>query len=164
MSKTLTLSAWLFLSCCETLIRTQPHLSKILYRLKIQVPSALICKPRVRTWSWIKITTYLSMLMYSAKHSAMCPTRAFDRNGKKIWTCESIEPQTSQVCILMTGLSFPSDLSEYITKWKEKELLLDSHWPSRMDRAKSIKKMILISYQLQIQLLHTKIYFIGNMK
>ena len=119
--KNTNLSSWLFLSCCETLIRTQPHLSKILYRLKIQVPSALICKPRVRTWSWIKITTYLSMLMYSAKHSAMCPTRAFDRNGKKIWTCESIEPQTSQVCILMTGLSFPSDLSEYITKWKDKK-------------------------------------------
>ena len=59
--------------------------------------------------------------MYSNKHSAMFPTRAFDRNGKKIWTYASIEPQTSQVCILMTGLSFLSDLSEYITKWKDKK-------------------------------------------
>ena len=62
--------------------------------------------------------------MYSAKHSAMCPMRAFDRNGKKIWTYASIEPQTSQVCILMTGLFFLSDISEYIIKRKEKELLL----------------------------------------
>ena len=52
--------------------------------------------------------------MYSAKHSAMWPTRAFDCNGKKIWTYASIEPQTSQVCILTTGLSFLSDHSEHV--------------------------------------------------